>query len=141
MKNASVLIPLLILLAVAASGHAGDLALPEKARCVQCGMKCVPDSPFTAVLEVEGPDGSRLPFCDVGELLIHAKEHKGEEPGKYRVRDFHNLEWIDAEMAFYVKAPKYLSPMRWNIAAFKQRADASKEGKPMNFTEAMESLQ
>jgi len=138
MKKVMLLVLLLLVPLITGYVFAGEVTLAKDARCVQCGMKCDIDSPFTAL--IEEPGGSLRPFCDIGDLLIYVKEHDVGKTGVRRVRDFHSHKWIDAIKAFYVKSAKFQSPMGWSIAAFSIKEEAVAEGKAMNFSGVMESL-
>ncbi len=114
-------------------------ALPlsaETIKCTECGMMVDAGSKFTSRIV----DGDRtLFFCDVGDLLAYLNKHQ-QQTGRIEVKDYTSGEWITAQKASYVSAPKkFNSPMGWGIAAFKDRKDAAGQGTPLDFTAALKA--
>lgn len=118
---------------------AGDVVtLPAKAKCVECGMRVMPDSPFTSVMVKN--DGAVVPFCDIGDMMAFRKAGKVPADAALKVRDYMSREWIDAATAFFVKNAQFHSPMGWGIAAFKDSSNAAAIGTPMTLDEAVKAL-
>ena len=99
-------------------------------KCAECGMMVMMESRFAAKI-VQGD--TTIPFCDIGDLFVFLNK-KTAKNGKAMVRDHPTGAWIDAQKAFYVIAKnKFKTPMRWGIAAFKDKSEASKSGKAMDY--------
>jgi nitrous oxide reductase accessory protein NosL len=125
--------------------HAGLLiflcALPaaaEKITCAECGMTLDPGSKFTSRI-VQGE--KTLTFCDIGDLFSYLARKRPQNV-RAMVKDYKTGEWIDARQAFYVHAgEKFISPMGWGIAAFRDRKDAAGFGSVMDFDSALKAVQ
>lgn len=111
------------------------LEIPEGSLCHVCGMKVDSGSPFSA--QAVNKDGKLLAFCDIGDMLIYYSGAK-EKPDKVYVKDYNSKAWIPALNAVYIKSEKIKTPMAWGIAAFKEKADATKFGVTLNFNEALD---
>lgn len=110
----------------------------QKMKCAECGMTVDLASKFSAALE--GPDKAILPFCDIGDLLVHLNR-TAMPPSAARVRDQETGEWISADKAWYVHNEKeFRTPMRWGIAAFRTAGSASRYGTPMDITRIREAV-
>lgn len=116
----------------AAAANAG-----QASKCAECGMMVDLESKFCARLT---QDGKTLPFCDIGDLLVHLNK-KSLAPGAAQVRDYKTGEWINADKAFYVHAEKpFKTPMGWGIAAFKTREDAAAFGAPLDLAGVLRAV-
>jgi nitrous oxide reductase accessory protein NosL len=99
-------------------------------RCTECGMTVMMDSKFISKI-TQGE--TTLFFCDIGDLFMYLKKIKMQAAGA-EVRDFATGDWIDARKAYYVNSSKkFRTPMGWGIAAFKDKDEAAKAGKIMDF--------
>jgi len=127
----------MVALGLPGSAESEPMEIPEGSKCYLCGMKVDVDSQFSAQIV---QDGAMLPFCDVGDMLHHYKKQK-EKPAELYVRDTENLEWTEAQRAFYVKSGEFSTPMGWGIAAFSDSAEAKKHGEPMTFDKALGALE
>jgi nitrous oxide reductase accessory protein NosL len=113
-------------------------AAAEKISCAECGMTVDPGSKFTSRI-VQGE--KTLSFCDIGDLFSYLARKRPQNV-RAMVKDYKTGEWIDARQAFYVHAgEKFISPMGWGIAAFKDRKDAAGQGSVMDFDGALKSVQ
>ncbi len=113
-------------------------AAAEKITCAECGMTSDLASKFTSRI-VEG--GKALFFCDIGDLFTYLVRKKPQNV-RAEVKDYKTGEWLDARQAFYVHAgEKFISPMGWGIAAFKDRKDAAGHGSVMDFDGALKAVQ
>jgi len=99
-------------------------------KCTECGMFVDLNSKFTSKI-VQG--NTTLYFCDIGDLFSYMKR-KGLNDVAAQVKDYNTSEWIDAKQAYYVHSEKkFMTPMGWSIAAFKDEISASKFGSVMDF--------
>lgn len=111
--------------------------MAETIKCTECGMMVDLGSKFTSKI-VEGD--KTLYFCDIGDLLTYLNKHK-QQNGQIEVKDYRSGEWIPAQKAIYVSAPKqFNSPMGWGIAAFRDGKDAAGYGSPMDFNAAIKAV-
>jgi len=112
--------------------HAQPVAVPQGTKCVECGMAVDQNSRFMS--EVATKDNRNLFFCDIGDMLFHFSKHTENVKSVY-VRDFHTGQWINGQHAFYVFSldKAFSSPMKWNIAAFAEQAEAKKWGNPVDY--------
>jgi nitrous oxide reductase accessory protein NosL len=122
---------LIAALLIAACFHVsvvGSEAKPIK--CTECGMILDINSKFTSKI-VQGK--TTLYFCDIGDLFSYMKR-KGLNDVDSQVKDYTTGEWIDAKKASYVHAEnKFMTPMGWGIAAFKDKINAGEFGSLMDF--------
>lgn len=111
-------------------------ALPEVVvKCAECGMSAKVANRYTSRI-VRGAE--TLYFCDIGDLVafIERTHPQGHAAG---VHDFQSGEWIDAGTAFFVIDNKtFLTPMRWGVAAFLERAGVM--GEPLDFEALRKAL-
>lgn len=130
----------LITLTVSAFFLFAPAAEPGQAmKCAECGMAVDLASKFSATLE--GAGKAILPFCDIGDLLIHLNR-TSLPPSAARVRDRETGEWISADAAWYVHNEKeFRTPMRWGIAAFRDASRAARFGTPRDITQIREAVQ
>ncbi len=109
----------------------------EDPRCAGCGMKVDMESRFASRI-VQGE--KTLMFCDVGDLLTFL-DGKPALVAAALARDHGSGEWIRAQDASYVRSEKaFRTPMRWGIAAFKNRKDAAAYGAPMDLAQALRAV-
>jgi nitrous oxide reductase accessory protein NosL len=105
-------------------------------RCTECGMAVRMDSKFASRI-TQGD--TTLYFCDIGDLFSYLKK-KNEQGAKIEVKDYTSGEWLDARKAFYVTSgKKFITPMGWGIAAFKDKNEASQSGSVMDFESTAKS--
>ena len=103
----------------------------EPLKCAECGMPVDVAAPFSSKI-VAGDH--TLYFCDIGDLLVYLRERK-TDPTYARVKDYRSGEWIEAAKAFYVHEPRrFMTPMGWGVAAFKNKKDAEDFGVPSDIT-------
>ncbi len=126
-----------MVMAMASIAAAGPSEVPAGTKCHLCGMGVDPGSPFSAQAVERG---SRVFFCDIGDLLHYYKKVGGEVEELY-VRDLDTNQWVDARAASYVRDESLKTPMGWNLAAFAGREEAEKRGSAMTFSEALDALQ
>jgi nitrous oxide reductase accessory protein NosL len=109
----------------------------EQLKCAECGMPVDMAAPFSSKI-IAGDH--HLYFCDIGDLLIYLRE-KMLGTTHARVKDYQSGEWIEAAKAFYVLEPRrFITPMGWGVAAFKDNKDAEKFGKALDMTVATRRL-
>ena len=103
----------------------------EPLKCSECGMPVDGAAPFSAKIIA----GDRtLYFCDIGDLLVYLRERK-TDPAYARVKDYRSGEWIEAAKAIYVHEPRrFMTPMGWGVASFKDKKDAEVFGVPSDIT-------
>jgi len=106
------------------------LVSAETIKCTECGMFLDMNSKFTSKI-VQG--GSTLYFCDIGDLFLYLKR-KDMTDVTAQVKDYVTGEWLDAKKAYFVHAEKkFMTPMGWGIAAFKDKTSAAESGTVMDF--------
>jgi copper chaperone NosL len=103
----------------ACSGAASANGPPEinygRDICIECGM-IIGDARFAAAYRLE--DGTEKKFDDLGDLILHGREHGELESVQVWVSDFDNEVLIDAVTAHYVPTLGVVSPMGHGILAF-----------------------
>ncbi|HWR59415.1 MAG TPA: nitrous oxide reductase accessory protein NosL [Thermodesulfovibrionales bacterium] len=117
--------------------HSEPFRVPDGSRCSECGMVVNPNSKFAG--QVITGSGSKLLFCDIGDMLIHFRSGKDKLKTVY-VKDYNKNEWIDGKKAFYIRDKKISTPMSWGITAFGDEAEANKWGSPVDFNGAFKLL-
>ncbi len=117
--------------------HAQPVAVPQGAKCVECGMAVDQNSRFMS--EVTTKNNKNLFFCDIGDMLFHFRSDR-EKMKDVHVRDYATGEWIDGKKALYVLNKKISTPMSWSIAAFAAESSAKKWGDPADFNGAFKLL-
>jgi len=96
-------------------------AAAQHLKCAECGMLVDAEAPFSA--KIISKD-TTLYFCDIGDLLVYLRERKAA-PTYARVKDYRSGEWIEAAKAYYVHEPRrFITPMGWGLASFKDKNDA-----------------
>jgi len=126
----------LLLFAASTTAQAEELKVVPGSRCIECGMICMVDSPFTSAMVDRS--GKYSWFCDIGDLFIYQKNGgKGSVQSQKYVRDFKNNGRLKVENAFFVKSKSMKSPMGWGIAAFNSEKDAAEHGKVLSAKEIM----
>lgn len=124
----TLLIIVILSAACSLSAAAGTITAPIK--CTECGMFLDINSKFTSKIV---QDDTTLYFCDIGDLFSYLKR-KNLNDVDAQVKDYLTGEWIDAKKAFYVHAEnKFMTPMGWSIAAFKDKISAAESGSVMDF--------
>ncbi len=112
---------LALLTALALPAAAGEY----KQRCARCNMLLDEAAPFSARIIAED---RALWFCDIGDMVLYLREKKSD-PAKAQVKDYPSGAWLAAGKAWYVSDPKkFRTPMGWGLAAFTDRAVASRHG-------------
>jgi copper chaperone NosL len=92
--------------------------------CAECNMMIADDQHAVQILL---KDGKSLKFDDIGDLFVHKTKHQLENQiGAQFVRDYHTLEWLKLEDAFYAYDESFRSPMAFGVYSFKTKADAEK---------------
>ncbi|GIP34401.1 nitrous oxide reductase accessory protein NosL [Paenibacillus sp. J2TS4] len=92
-------------------------------RCEVCNMLIEDDHNATQLIL---KDGKPLKFDDLGDLFVWTKEHGLDEVGQRFVRDYHSLEWLKLEEAYYVYDKTFQTPMAFGVYSFKDKASAEK---------------
>jgi len=132
---AALILTLTGLLSARAATAAEPAGEDRVVKCSECGMNAKVSNRFTARI-VQG--GSTLYFCDIGDLAAfiertHPKEYAAA------VHDFTGGEWLDVNKAFFAIDKKtYLTPMRWGVAAFRDRTAVA--GATMSFEALRKAL-
>ena len=98
---------------------------PQDCLCKECGMY-IRGEGVKFASEVIFEDGKTLFFCDLGDLFVYFNvlRKKGDVAAIY-VRDYLTGGWIDGRAGFYLAGAKVVTPMRYGIIAFKDRAAAA----------------
>ncbi len=127
----TLLITVILIAGCSLSATAGNI------KCTECGMFVDMNSKFTSKI-VQGDTTSY--FCDIGDLFSYLKR-KGLNDVAAQVKDYNTGEWIDAKKAFYVHSrKKFMTPMGWGIAAFKDKIIAVEFGSVSDFKAATLTL-
>lgn len=130
MKTHKPLIGLLLALAVLLGACAtAEAAGPPDIKygrdiCVQCGM-IVSEAKFAAAYTT--PDGTKLSFDDVGDLLLYQRSTGDPiDVNEAWVHDYETEEWVGVADAYYVPTLSVATPMGHSIISFadETRAEA-----------------
>lgn len=121
MRRLVLLALLLAACAGPAPGSAPELVLGRTV-CEECGM-IVSDLRYAAGYVDAGGDHV---FDDIGGLLSHLARRSDGEAVTPWVHDHEDPAWVRASDAFYVRGTRVSTPMGFGIAAFADRADASR---------------
>jgi nitrous oxide reductase accessory protein NosL len=122
MRNRLSLLGLVLLLAIVASACAkAEASGPPDIKygrdiCVQCGM-IVSEAKFAAAYTT--PDGTKLSFDDVGDLLLH--QRAADDPidvNEAWVHDYETEAWVTVDEAFFVPTMSVSTPMGHSIISF-----------------------
>jgi copper chaperone NosL len=89
--------------------------------CVHCKM-AIEDGPFAT--QIITKDRQSLKFDDIGCMNEWKQEFGTDSIGAQFVRDYHTLEWIAYEEAYYVHDPSFQTPMAYGIVSFAKESDA-----------------
>ncbi|QDU68610.1 nitrous oxide reductase accessory protein NosL [Engelhardtia mirabilis] len=111
----------------AADPDAPPTIVPDASVCAECDM-IISDLRFATALVVrdERGGGRALLFDDLGDQLIHEREHPEYEVLARWVHDHGTEQWVEAESAWYLRSDALLTPMASGLAAFADR-DAAVE--------------
>ena len=91
--------------------------------CIQCGM-IVSEARFAAAYTT--PDGTKLSFDDLGDLLLHQRSTGDPiDVNEAWVHDFETEAWLTVGEAFYVPTLSVATPMGHSILAFADEARAT----------------
>lgn len=124
-KRISILIVLLLAFGLlAACGHEGHEphAINEETDiCVFCKMAIRNDEYATQLVT---KDGQSLKFDDIGCMHEWKSENGTDTIGAEFVRDFHSLQWIDYNKAYYVYDSSIMTPMAYGVLSFHEQSAA-----------------
>lgn len=122
MRDRSPIIGLMLaLLVLAGACSTAEAAGPPDIKygrdiCVQCGM-IVSEARFAAAYTT--PDGTRLSFDDLGDLLLYQRDVGDPiDANEAWVHDFETEAWLTIEEAYYVPTLSVSTPMGHSILAF-----------------------
>jgi copper chaperone NosL len=129
MRNRLPALILVLLLAIVASACAkAEAAGPPDINygrdiCVQCGM-IVSEAKFAAAYTT--PDGTKLSFDDVGDLLLYQRSESDPiDPNEAWVHDYVTEEWVPVSNAFFVPTLSVATPMGHSNISFADEASAN----------------
>ena len=105
--------------------NAAPTIVPDASVCVECDM-IISDLRFATALVVrdERGGGRALLFDDLGDQLIHEREHPEYDVLARWVHDFATTQWLPAEDACYLRSAQFPTPMASGLAAFASREAA-----------------
>jgi copper chaperone NosL len=93
----------------------------ETDRCATCNMAVADDAHATQIVT---KDGRTLVFDDIGCMYAWLAEHGDGDVGASFVRDYHGLQWVKTEKAYYVYDASFKTPMAYGVLSFADKADA-----------------
>lgn len=110
------------LLIVAGCGRAtlAPVPLTPADVCSYCKM-AISETQYAAEILTE--DGEPLPFDDLACLALYLKE-RPVNVGAIFVMDYSSRTWVKAEEAYFLRSPRFKTPMSGGIAAFREKAGA-----------------
>lgn len=88
--------------------------------CDECGM-IISEEVHAAAYRLS--DGEQKAFDDIGDMVVHYRLND-DDVAAFWVHDFHSIEWIRAEAAYFVASHDLVTPMGHGIAAFSDFASA-----------------
>ena len=93
--------------------------------CSECNM-IISDPRFAAayVYEVSPGRYAKLPFDDIGDMLVHIGKNPDHKIVNWYVHDYQTEEWLDATSAYFVVGETIVTPMGHGLAAFADEAAA-----------------
>ncbi|GIQ69562.1 hypothetical protein DUZ99_18715 [Xylanibacillus composti] len=120
-KFIAVLLGLSVLAACGQEQYEPQAINEETDICVICNMAVKDDQYATQIVT---KDRQSLKFDDIGCMNEWKTEHGTDMIGAQFVRDYHSLEWILYEQAYYVYDASIKTPMAYGILSFEQESDA-----------------
>ena len=90
-------------------------------KCAICNMAIKDDQYATQIVT---KDGQSLKFDDLGDMHTWMERHGTDSIGAAFVRDYHGLQWIRYEKAYYVYDPSFHTPMAYGVVSFESEEDA-----------------
>jgi copper chaperone NosL len=120
-NRVSLLVLIAALAVLAAACSTAEAAGPPDIKygrdiCVQCGM-IVSEARFAAAYTT--PDGTKLSFDDVGDLLLY--QRAADDPidvNEAWVHDYETEAWVTVDEAFFVPTLSVSTPMGHSIISF-----------------------
>lgn len=123
-KMGFVVVISVLMLMVAACGqeeYEPEAINEETDTCVVCNM-AIEDGPFAT--QIITKDGQSLKFDDIGCMNEWKVENGTDTIGAAFVRDYHTLQWLPEEKAYYVYDASFRTPMAYGIVSFENEEDA-----------------
>jgi len=127
MRNRRMTLALAIIMAAVLSVACGRSEYSARAvneetdRCAQCNMAVADDAHATQIVM---KDGRTLMFDDIGCMYAWLAEHGDGDVGASFVRDYHGLQWVKTEKAYFVYDASFKTPMAYGVLSFADKADA-----------------
>lgn len=124
-KSKVVVLLLVVLILISACGkekYEPQPINPEVDICVVCKMAIKDDQYPTQIIT---KDGQSLKFDDLGDMNKWKEENGEDTIGASFVRDYHSLQWIRYEKAYYVYDSSIQTPMAYGIVSFEKEEDAT----------------
>jgi len=90
-------------------------------KCAICNMAIKDDQYATQIVT---KDGQSLKFDDLGDMHTWMERNGTDSIGAAFVRDYHRLQWIRYEKAYYVYDPSFNTPMAYGVVSFETEEDA-----------------
>jgi len=90
-------------------------------KCAICNMAIKDDQYATQIVT---KDGQSLKFDDLGDMYMWMERNGTDTIGAAFVRDYHSLQWIRYEEAYYVYDPSFHTPMAYGVLSFETEEDA-----------------
>lgn len=99
-------------------------------RCEECNMAIADDHNATEIIL---KDGKPLKYDDIGDMFLWTKKNGTDNVAVQYVRDYHSMEWLKLEEAWFVYDKGFKTPMAYGVYSFKDKQSAEafvdKEGK------------
>lgn len=94
---------------------------PEVDVCDVCNMAVADDEHATQLIL---DNGRSLKFDDLGDLFVWRERNGLDEVNVQYVRDYHTLEWIELDSAYYAYDASFHTPMGFGVVSFASKSDA-----------------
>lgn len=116
------IIGLMVVLAACGGTNYEPQAINEETdRCEICNM-AIGDNQFAT--QIITKEGQSLKFDDIGDMYKWMTNNGAENIGAAFVRDYHSMNWIRMEDAYYVYDPSIRTPMAYGVLSFEKEEDA-----------------
>jgi copper chaperone NosL len=108
----------------ALAGQPAPVASPSECSCSECGMQ-IRGEAQKFVSEIIFKDGKTAYFCDLGDLFVYYEVlKKKQDIAAIYVKDYLTGAWTDARTGYYLTKTNVVTPMRYGILSFKDKAGA-----------------
>lgn len=89
--------------------------------CEICSMLVTDDEHATQLIL---DSGRALKFDDIGDLFVWTERNGLDDVNVQYVRDYHTMEWIELDTAYFAYDSSFKTPMGYGVLSFKEQKDA-----------------